>query len=312
MQAAAAIEATPATLDTNTTAELSPEQEAVAFLEAKNAAEKPESKEPAKPAEPKPEEPAKPEPAKELAELSERQRALNGQIQAAKRIEERTKAEQAKLASEREAFESRVAEFDRITKSELPLIVEHIAKNRGVDLSVVWNEFVEMAKNGGKLPDTLATRREIEGLKAEKSREAKEREAAEAAKREQESKAAETQQWAEVVDESLGDPKAAQVWPRLMAMSENERIELLLVNANAQFEQTGKLPNQIRFLNWVESQLPEAVTPETAPATQAKTAAKTGVVVPSGKDASAPPKSRDDMSEDELIDDAARWLSSQG
>lgn len=290
-----------------TAAELSPEDAAVAFLESQRETPevKPAAVEPPKPAEPKP------DAVKELAELSERQRALNNQIQAAKRIEDRNKQAEAKFASERQAFESKVAEFERVTKSELPLIVEHIAKNRGVDLSVVWDEFVQMAKNGGKLPDSLATRREVEGLKAERAREAQEREAAETAKREQESKAAETQQWAEVIDESLGDARAAQVWPRLMAMSDNERVELLLVNAQAQIEHAGKLPNQIRLLNWIEQQLPETAAP-VAETPKAKTAAKPGVVVPSGKDASAPPNTRDDMSEDELIDEAARWLSSQG
>ncbi len=307
--------AVPETIESNA-AELSPEDAAVAYINEQAKSEtvnaKPEEKvEPkAESAELKPDDP-KPEPDKVLAELSTKQQKVDAQIQAAKRIEERNKAEEAKLASSRVEFEKERAEVVSILNGDLPTIVERAAKLRGIDVSVVWNEFVEMAKNGGKLPEHLATRREVEALKADKQREQREREAAETAKRDEEAKANDSQAWAEVIDESLGDSRATQVWPKLMAMPENERIELMLVNARAQYEHTGKLPNQIRFLSWIESQLPEAAPPVAAAATQPKTA-KPGVVVPSGKDASAPPTKRDDMTEEELIDEAARWLQSQG
>lgn len=270
------------------TVETSPFDDAVKFvLEGEHEEKTPETKQ---------------EPVVESkVELSKKATEINSQFAALRRQKDTLQRSEAKLIEERKRLDEERAEWSQ-PKTVVDMVAAS-ARARGVPIKTVWDEVIDEIKNEGKPSEAVKTQRELEAIKRkleaednEKKQQASERE-----------KNSERQDWGNKIDSIIQSPKAKTLWPKLSAIPFEKACELIAGNAMHNERESGKLPDRYELLDALEEALPEPAKP---PAEEQKKAVK--VKVPTSEAQNETFDVRDDMSESEREEIAARWLKSQG
>lgn|SRR5512138_655050 len=160
-----------------------------------------------------------------------------------------TRREKAIEAKEREAL-AKLSEVETLT--DLPAIVSYLAKRQGVNEQAVWDDFIDLAKNGGKRSPEKALEREVRELRAElrtsKQPKTEEKPAEEEPVNEAEIKT----NWQTSVTSLVADD--SERWPSLSALPAAMVGPAALQVLEQYYEKTGIIATQQDVLDYLEGQ----------------------------------------------------------
>jgi hypothetical protein len=292
---------------TESTATLSPEDNAIAFVESVAKGE---------PTEQTPEADATSEAAKTpevvdpKAEItSERQKLLELSAKTNQQHQALTRRT-AKLEERERDTAAREAELEKLSTPEE--IVSYLVRKRGISENEAWDNIVQRIQNNGKRTPESETaerlarlERERESEKSEVKRQQEAREAAEAKKRERELKS----QWSESAAELAKE--TPDKWPTLAAQQPILVSSAALRVLEQYYEETGIVATKDQVLDYLEKQAaPPAPAPKVATAPTAEKRRAEPIKTPNNLDASSAEAPRV-LTEQERVEAATRWLESQ-